>query len=431
MKHRFPPLLTVLLLGSTVHAAPLLAPGDFILPFDEDFSSNSNYPANETPSNAIDQNTTTKYLNFGEEASGFIVTPTAGATTVQSFVMTSANDGAVRDPSTWEIYGTNDAITSADNSAGNSENWTLIAAGSVALPDLRGAAAPVVGFANAVAYTSYRFVVTTVKDALAANSMQFAEIQFFPAMDGTGTPIFAPGDPILAIQLPTFESESPGAEGVENILDGDTATKHLNFGRENSGFIITPAGGPSVVTGFTMSTANDGEERDPVDWELMGTNDPITSLPHGTGLEENWTTIASGTLALPAARLTAGDPVVFANAMAYTSYRFVVRTVKNAPAVANSTQYSDVQFEGEFGPAVLLEITAFAYDQPNDMFTITWRSAPDRLYGIYYSTDLTSFGADIDDGYASGGETTTIEFMNPLPENPELFFRIEDNGAMP
>ena len=62
-----------------------------------------------------------------------------------------------------------------------------------------------------------------------------------------------------------------------------------------------------------MSTANDAEERDPLDWELMGTNDPITSVAHGTGLRENWSAIASGTLALPAARLTAGDPVTFAS----------------------------------------------------------------------------------------------------------------------
>src|SRR3990172_1441349 len=94
-----------------------------------------------------------------------------------------------------------------------------------------------------------------------------------------GDAILAPSDFIIAIDA-DGNSSSPDAEQVPEAIDGITAgggAKYLNFGAENSGFIVTPSLGSSVVTSFVIWTANDGEERDPATWALYGTNEPIVS----------------------------------------------------------------------------------------------------------------------------------------------------------
>lgn len=156
----------------------ILTPGDPILALDLDSLGASSYPVFESPADGIDGIVTTKYLNFGKINSGFIVTPSLGPSIVESFRMITANDAIARDPETFQLYGTNDPITSVDNGQGMGENWTLIASGTIGLPAGRRVPGPVIQIANASLYRSYRFVVTGVKDAATANSMQFSEIQF-------------------------------------------------------------------------------------------------------------------------------------------------------------------------------------------------------------------------------------------------------------
>jgi hypothetical protein len=134
----------------------------------------------EGPQSAIDGTTDWKYLNFGEINSGFIVTPSIGPSTLDSFQITTANDSEERDPTLWMLYGTNDPITSANNSDASGENWTLICGGSVNLPSERNTLGPMVEICNQYEpYTSYLMLFTGVKNVEAANSMQIAEIQFY------------------------------------------------------------------------------------------------------------------------------------------------------------------------------------------------------------------------------------------------------------
>ncbi|WP_442484434.1 CotH kinase family protein [Aeoliella sp. SH292] len=158
--------------------------------------SNSSFPNNEEPFRAVDQNPNTKYLNFAGANSGIIITPNFGSSTVRSFQLTTANDAEGRDPSSWVLYGTNDAITSANNSTGLAENWVEIDSGTVSLPSARFTDGPVVTVDNATAYTSYKLVFPTVKNA---NNMQVADIKFFQSTNGTGTQILAAGDAALAV----------------------------------------------------------------------------------------------------------------------------------------------------------------------------------------------------------------------------------------
>jgi len=331
---------------------PILAPGDAIVAIDTDApTSASNYPTpNETPAKAIDGLLNTKYLNFGKLNAGFIVTP-GGSTTVRSFRIGTANDAEGRDPASYELWGTNSAIVSADNSAGVAEPWTLISSGALSLPATRNFLASAVSFSNNTAYTSYKFIFPTLKNPGAVNSMQIGEVELYTGTGGTGTDILDPTDPIRAVQV-NYASSSPANEGVANVIDANVNTKYLNFGEANSGFIVTPASGSSVISRFQITTANDDASRDPASWVLYGTNSPVLSPAHSQGNFETWTLIDSGSLNLPTARLTTGAEVSVANAMAYTSYKMVFTSVRDG-AAANSMQIADIQFFANPGPAAV------------------------------------------------------------------------------
>jgi len=297
-----------------------------------DLPSQSNYPAAEGPANVVN-GTLAKYLNGGSNDTGFIVTPAVGASTVKSFQITSANDFVERDPTSYELYGTNQAIASLDNSYGFGETWSLISSGPVALPAARDTLGSVVPVTNDASYTSYKMVFPTRVGP--GGGMQIAEVSFFPDTLGAGTDILNPGDVVKAID-----------DTVRTGLD----TKYLNFGENNSGIIVTPGAGAKVVTSMQLTTANDAPIRDPASYEIYGTNSAITSEANGQGTAEAWTLIASGALALPEARFTAGDMITFANTTAYTSYKIVFPTVKDA-AAANSMQVGGLQLFDASAPS--------------------------------------------------------------------------------
>ena len=410
-----------------LEAKQLLAPGDFIIAIDEDFSSRSNSPGNEEAANAIDGNVNTKYLNFGRENSGFIVTPASGAAAVQSFRITTANDEPARDPAAYAIYGTNDAITSTAHSAGNAETWTLVASGERSLPDVRFTTAPVVSFGNNVSYSSYCFLVTELKDSPRANSMQFSEIECFTLPDAQGKSVLAPGDRIIAVHRGSAESSAPVNEEAFRCIDGNVNTKYLNFGRENSGFIVTPGIGRCAVNGFTMTSANDFSGRDPVRWELFATNDRIRSVEHSDGKAEQWLPVASGNLTLPTERFARSEPVTFNNPTNYTSYKFMVRSLR-ADVGAEAMQFSEIQFEGSEASGIELEISSYIYDRTAATLTLSWASEPGQTYTLFYSSDLRDWGIDVDDGIISGGKQTSFgPFKVINPASSTGFYRVQRN----
>lgn len=338
--------LSLMAAASTPACAQLFGPGDPILAVDPDTGVESDYPDGEAPVFALDQDSFTKYLNFGQEGTGLIVTPAYGASIIRSFNMTTANDAPERDPATWEIYGTNDPITSADNSGGDEESWTLIASGDADLPEDRFLWGPFYDFANGTAYTSYKIVFPTVRD-LSANSMQIGDLSLFTGTGGGGDQILDDVDAVIAVGTFGSLSRYPGAEGPTNALDGDNFNKYLNFGRENSGFIVSRADETAVVVGqLTMVTANDFSERDPTTWELYGTNDAIVSEDNSTGEAENWTLVDSGSIDLPEDRNTASPTVPVNNSTAYTSYKLLIPSIKVSGGFpGDAVQYSEVIFE--------------------------------------------------------------------------------------
>lgn len=332
------------IMSESAFAQGLLAPGDPIIAIDLDPPlSNSSFPAGEPPGAAID-GTLAKYLNFAGPGSGLIVTPNIPAPSrAEAIRLTTANDAEGRDPTSFQVWGTNDPITSAENSTGLAENWTLIAAGGVTLPATRDTVGDLIPFANTDLFRSYKVIFPTLKSG---PLFQIAEVELFgdvPSFAVNDINLFGQGaTATLAVHFGP-DSRFPGAEGPANLIDGNPATKYLNFGRLNSGFIVTPASGPDAVRAFRIITANDAPERDPTTWQLFGTNEPIASQQNSQGDGESWVLVDSGTVDLPAERGAFAAPVIVANDTAYSSYRMVFTGLKDA-AAANSMQIAEIRF---------------------------------------------------------------------------------------
>ncbi len=163
-----------LLLGGMAQAAGLdiTAPGDAVrgVPNDND------WPSNESPPLAIDNNTATKYLHFKgfTQPTGFQVTPSASQTIVVGMTFTTANDAVERDPVGFELYGSNVSMDGP---------YTLIASGDIvdfsqttAWPRFTKNTTPIL-FDNDVAYDHYQVLFTGVRNPASANSMQISEVE--------------------------------------------------------------------------------------------------------------------------------------------------------------------------------------------------------------------------------------------------------------
>lgn len=336
---------------ATSHAAGFLSPDDFIIAIDTDAAqSDSGYPGAESPNLLLDGTPDTKYLNFGGRGTGFIVTP--GASVAQSFQLWTANDADWRDPTSYQIYGTNQPIASTDNSDGLGETWNLIAEGGLDLPFDRFAPGGVVSFTNAQSYSSYKMVFPTMR--WPDDAVQLGEAQIYGSATGT-SPLLNSGTPILGIHNREFDSayfapdNNPWGidEGPQYILDGSPNTKLLNFGWKNTGFIVTPDAGSTNISGFRITTANDADGRDPTSWQLYGTNSAITSEDNSRGDAESWTLIQSGSVELPATRGKLSDVIPVSNgAGSFTSYKMVFPTTRTTDGGlnGNSSQIADIEF---------------------------------------------------------------------------------------
>lgn len=63
-----------------------------------------------------------------------------------------------------------------------------------------------------------------------------------------------------------------GAESVEKLIDNDPGTKYLGV-NASGGWVQYQTASAYVVNQYTLTSANDAEERDPLSWTLQGSND--------------------------------------------------------------------------------------------------------------------------------------------------------------
>lgn len=131
--------------------------------------------------------------------------------------------------------------------------------------------------ATAPGYQAYRFQPTALRNAGTANSVQISEFQ-----------ILVSGTRQSGATAYGFGINSPASEGPDKANDNATNTKWLNFNK-TSGYIYLVFPASVAATGYRWATANDATDRDPVSWEIYGSNDTTGGTP-GT-----WTLISSQT----------------------------------------------------------------------------------------------------------------------------------------
>jgi len=103
---------------------------------------------------------------------------------------------------------------------------------------------------------------------------------------------------------------TPAAEGVDKIIDGNVNTKLLDFDEtDGTGFTVSLGGASKVATSIEITTANDAEGRDPQDFEVLGSNDGVA-----------FTSIATDVIPCIVTRFFART-FNFTNSTAYSYYR--------------------------------------------------------------------------------------------------------------
>lgn len=107
-----------------------------------------------------------------------------------------------------------------------------------------------------------RFTPIKVRDDLAANSVQLAELHFY--FDGVR---------LLNASITNPGGNNPSNEQAPLANDNNPQTKWLDF---NKGALVYQFPEPVFIDGYEFTTANDAVERDPVQWVLESSDDGIS-----------------------------------------------------------------------------------------------------------------------------------------------------------
>ena len=143
---------------------------DLSRPGDPIKGTSLNFPKNETPALAIDDQPGTKYLNFDGAGSGLEII--IKKQLVNGIKIISANDAPERDPKTFILSGAND-----------DSGFFEIARGSIPVSKGRGKS-KLVRFQNGKSFSHYRIVFPELVGA-GKIPMQIAEFELLPKLDGS------------------------------------------------------------------------------------------------------------------------------------------------------------------------------------------------------------------------------------------------------
>jgi len=166
----------------------------------------------------------------------------------------------------------------------------------------------------------------------AAGMLYIDDIRLYPVIFEAGlTDITTPGDTVQGVPN---DDDWPAAESPGNAIDdivrlGGASSKYLHRkgGSMATGFQVTPMLGATVVTGLTLTTANDVPTRDPITFELYGSN---------ASIDGPYELIAAGDVvdfagATDWPRYTINEtPIEFENTVAYQHYQVLFPTLRDA-----------------------------------------------------------------------------------------------------
>jgi hypothetical protein len=168
------------------------------------------------------------------------------------------------------------------------------------------------------------------------------------------------------------------------------------------------------LTHITLTSSNDTPGRDPLDFEIQGSNDgTVFETIYARADDES---IWGGTRNLTA-QIDLPSP---SDAYEYIRYA-VTRTGIGVHAI------SEIEYFGETGPVAPLQISSIDVNSATNEVTLTWNSRDNRTYSVFTSSDMTGFSEDVDDSIPSGGDLTSFTFALSNPIDVRRFFRVVEN----
>lgn len=174
--------------------------------------------------------------------------------------------------------------------------------------------------------------------------------------------------------------------------------------------------GTVSLTHFTIAPPDDRPERDPVDWQIQGSNDGLTFEPIFTQTDPIRTGIWTDRLQVVRCQLAAPSA-------AYRYIRYECTT-----AVSGQHALGELEFFGTLSldAPQKFNVTEVSRDPQTGALSLTWESVPGRSYRVEYSTTPESFTLRAVENIPASaqGNTTSVTFNNPLPGAERVFLRV-------
>lgn len=179
---------------------------------------------------------------------------------------------------------------------------------------------------------------------------------------------------------------------------------------------------PIVLGMFSIASANDTPGRDPLIWEIQGSNDgenfdTIFRQEDEVQVWEERNQVAVFT-----------EGTHFDRPGAYTTIRFIC--FETGLTSGARFQIGELEFfgaVGSVGPFQIESVNRISRDG-SEFLQITWPSRANGSYTIETGMDLNLDWSEVEDGVESQGETTTYELMLADPVPSELYIRVTEEG---
>ncbi len=244
-----------------------------------------------------------------------------------------------------------------------------------------------------------------------------------------GRDITGPGDAVQGVPNDGISTNDdhgwPGNEPPKQAFDDRIDTKYLHFKGEDepTGVRVTPKVGETVVTGVTFTTANDSEVRDPVKWELSGSNESI---------DGPYTLIASGDIVDFAGATAWGrrtkttTPMLFANTVAYKHYQVMFPAIRD-PAGSTCMQVAEIE--------LLMDVLKATAPDPANGGVVTlplfrWTKGDTAVVqDVYFGTSPDLTAADLKVSHGSALQTMYYHVMPPLEPGVTYYWRVDQIDA--
>ncbi|PKD20387.1 hypothetical protein APR41_14000 [Salegentibacter salinarum] len=212
--------------------------------------------ANEGSLKLIDNDVNSKFLTGGFPQDFWMQQNFTDAKVANKYTITSGNDAPDRDMKSWELLGSNDGITWEVIDTRTDQSWT------------ERNQTREYNFDNSNAYLYYRI---NVLDNNGSSLIQVSEWRLLNLQLLDFGPKDFTENAILSVNQENG-SGPDGPEGSLKLIDNDVNTKFFLGGYTSEFYAQQELPEAKIITKYTLTSGNDSPERDPKNWEILGSN---------------------------------------------------------------------------------------------------------------------------------------------------------------